>query len=123
MFENFFDQATSARTISRPVASPRACSMRGAGVRRLAGEREVPVFAVELGAVLNQFCYIARAFFDQHRHGICVAQARSRIERVLNVKLYLVIVAQDDGDAALRVFGIRLCHAIFRQDGDAAPLG
>ena len=92
-------------------------------MRRLASERELPGLAVELGAVLNQFCYIARAFFDQYRHGILVAQARTRIEGVLNVKLYLVIVAQDYGYAALRVFGIRLCHTVFRQDGDAALLG
>ena len=89
-------------------------------MRGFASERQVAVFAVELSAVFYKLCDVARPLFDEDGDGIRVAQSRARINRVLIVKLNRIIVAQDNGYSALRVFGVGFGHLIFGQNGDAA---
>ena len=107
----------AARRIASRVEYARA------RMRRLASEREVTVFAVELSAVFNKLCDVARPLFDEDGDGVRVAQTRARINRVLIMKLNRIIIAQDNGYSALRVFGVRFSHLIFGQNGDAACFG
>jgi len=92
----------------------------GTGVGGLSSEGEMAVFTVEIGAVLYQFNDIERAFFYKHSDGFSVAQPRACVDRVLKVQPYVIVVAQYDGDAALRVFSIRFGYDIFGEHQNPA---
>ena len=80
-------------------------------------------FAVKLSAVLYKLRDVSRPLLDEDGDSIRVAQSRARVERVLVMKLNRIIIAQDDGDSALRVFGVGFSHLVFGQNGDAASFG
>src|SRR5256714_11097604 len=82
-------------------------------MRRLAREGEVAILAVERRAVLDQLGDVARPLFDQRLDGFCIAESGAGVEGILIMQLDRVVVAQDDGDAALRVLGVRLGDLIF----------
>lgn len=92
-------------------------------MRCFARESKMPIFPVKLRAVFYQFSNVARPLLYENGDGFRVAQPRARVNRVLIMKLNRIIIAQDDGDAALRVFCVRFSHLIFGQNGDAACLG
>ena len=75
-----------------------------AAVRALARECQLVALAVERGAPLDQFLNRRRTLFHQRAHGDRVAQTIAGIQRVLFVQFDLVVVAERDRDATLRVF-------------------
>jgi hypothetical protein len=85
----------------------------------LPSESEVPIFAVEVGAVLYQFDDVARAFFNEDADGFGIAKPRAGFDRVLKVQPQVVVVAQYDSYAPLRVFCIRFGYHIFSEHQDA----
>ena len=82
-------------------------------MRRFACEGEMTVLSIKLRAMLHQLGDVVRPLLDQRLHGFGVAESSASIERILIMKLYRVIVAQDDGDPTLRVFCVRFGDLIF----------
>ncbi len=74
-----------------------------AAVRPFAGEGQLAAFAVELRAPVDQLPDGRGTLFHQGVDGGAVAQAVPRVERIPLVQFHLVVVAQRDGDPALRV--------------------
>ena len=70
-------------------------------VRALAAEHDLAVDAVEARADLHELAHAVRALADQHAHGLRVAQAGAGVDRVLEVQLGRVGLAEGGGDAAL----------------------
>ena len=102
------------RAISRPVESPCACRMR---LRLCAPSRvneQLPAFAIELRAPVDQLLDGRRAFFHQRAHRRRIAQAIPGVQRVLLVQAHVVVVAERDRDAALRVLRRRFAQAVLR---------
>ena len=64
-----------------------------------------------------------RPLFDQRVNGRAVAQAVAGEQRVLLVQFHLVVVAQRDRDATLRVFGRGFAEAVLGDDQDRARFG
>lgn len=86
------------------------------GVGRL--PTEFPSFprTIKPTAPGHQFLNISRAFFDEDANGLGIAQSGSRSQRIFIVQLDLIVVAEDDGDASLRVFGARFGETVFGED-------
>ena len=96
-------RAASARALetSLPVASPPACTHARHRVGALLAEDDLAVDAVEVRADLHQLAHPVRSLVDQHAHGLLVAEPGAGVDRVLEVQLGRVGLAQGGGDAAL----------------------
>src|SRR6185295_2423148 len=92
-------------------------------MRSLTSESKLPVFAIELSAMLDQLGNVTRSFFDEHGDSIGIAESRARIDGVLIMQLDRVVIAQRDRNSALRVFGVGLSDLIFGENGNSAVLG
>ena len=90
----------------------------------LASQRERAVgVPVELGPELHQLPDALRPFGDEHAHGVLVAQARARDERILHVQLDVIVGRHDARDAALRPVGVAVRAVLLSDQGNAALLG
>ena len=76
-----------------------------AAVRAFAGECQPGSLAVELRAPVDELPDGSGSFLHQGAHRRAVAEAVSRVQRVPLVQFHLIVVAQSDGDPALRIFG------------------
>ena len=94
-----------------------------AAVRALAGERQLAARAVERGAPLDQFLNRRRTLFHQRAHGDAVAETVAGKQGVLFVQFDLIIIAERDGDAALRVFGGGFPEAVLGDHQHRTRLG
>ena len=99
--------ATSARSISAPVASPPACTTPRQRVAALAGQQQLLAvgtgLGVEAGAERRELAHPVGAFGHEHADRFDVAEAGARGERVGEVQLGGVGRGERGGDAALRV--------------------
>ena len=107
--------------------APRRIAMRMqhpvAAVRAFSREGQPGSLAVELRAPLDELPNRRGSFLHQGAHRRTVAEAVSRVQRVLLVQFDLVVVAQSDGDPALRIFGGGFPEAVLRHDQHLARLG
>ena len=95
--------ATSARSISAPVASPPAWAIRSAWWPPSRVSASSPVAdAVEPGAELDQLADRLRPLVHQHPDRLDVAQPDAGDQGVAQVRLGGVVRAERGGDAALR---------------------
>ncbi len=94
-----------------------------AAVRAFARECQLGSLAVELRAPLDELLNRRGAFLHQRAHRRAVAQAVSRVQRVPLVQFHLIVVAQSDGDPALRIFGGGFPEAVLRHHQHLARLG
>ena len=85
-------------------------------VAALAGQRELAVLLVELGAPADQLVDLLRRLADDHLDDLAVAQAGAGDERVLDVVLEAVLRRQHAGDAALGVGAVALLDAVLGDD-------
>ncbi len=95
-------------------------------VAALAGQFYLPGLGrgVEDRAGVHQPPYRVRAFGDEQPHGLLVAQARARDQRVVEVLLGGVALAEGRGDAALGPAGGAVVEpGLGDHDGTAAPGG
>ena len=72
----------------------------------------------ELHAPLDQLADGGRAALGEDVHGFLFAEARARLERVVDVKLELVRLFGDGRDAALRIVGRTIGLCALREDND-----
>src|SRR5205823_763798 len=79
--------------------------------------------AVERCAPLDQLLNRRGAFLDERMYGLAIAQAIARLQRVLLMETDLVVIAQRDRDATLRVFGRGFAKAVLGDYQDAARFG
>ena len=117
--------ASSARWISRAGGVLVVDDAAGA-VAALAAELEVRPRASrskstpERGQARGRAC---RALAHAQLDDVADGTARRRRERVLDVPLEGVVVAEHRGDAALRPVGVRVVRALLGDDDDPAVLG
>ena len=88
-------------------------------MRALAAEHDLAVLAVEPRTDLDQLADPVGALVDEHSDGVGVAQPRAGVDRVLEVQLGGVGLAQGRGDAALGEEGRRVVQAGLGQQADA----
>jgi len=101
----------------------RARAARDCASGRLARECQFAADLIEFSAPLDQLLDGGRAFLHQRAHGRGIAEAVSSGQRVLLVQFDLVVVAEGDGDAALRVFGGGFAERVLGDDQNAAGGG
>ena len=102
-----------ARITSKPVASPRAWTMR-----RWLWPPSMPMSVVELGAVADQVVDLAGRLADHQLDDGAVAQAGAGGQRVLDVVLEAVLRRAHGGDAALGVAAVALLDLVLGDDQD-----
>jgi hypothetical protein len=101
--------------------------MQNAGTRvgAFAAEQQACAIgvAIELGPPVDELLDGFGAFFNQRVNRVAIAEAVSSDQRVLLVQIDVVIIAQGDSNAALRVLGGRLGNGILGKDEDLSGLG
>ena len=108
--------AMMARMTSKPVASPRAWTMRRWLWPPSRVRASSPSFQVELRAEADQVVDLLRGLADDQLDDVAVAQAGAGDERVLDVVLEAVLGGQHAGDAALGVGAVALVDAVLGDD-------
>ena len=88
-------------------------------VRALAAEHDLAVLPVEARADLDELAHPVGALVHEHPDGFGVAQAGAGVDRVLEVQLGRVGLAQGRGDAALGEEGGGVVQAGLGQQADA----
>ena len=86
-------------------------------MRSLRRQNELPIPAVEISAEVLQFSYAIRPFLHEHADCLLVAQACSRLQRVLQMELGRIERPQRRGDAALGEKGGRVVQRALRDEG------
>jgi beta-lactamase regulating signal transducer with metallopeptidase domain len=69
-------------------------------------ENKLAAFAVEFRSPSDKFLNVFCAFADQYFDSFRIAQSRARNQSIFFVQFGVVIIRQNNRDAALRVFGI-----------------
>ena len=93
-----------------------------AAVRAFAGQHELPVFAVEVRTPAQQFLHALRAFLHQHARRFAIHQAIAGVDGVFQMQRDVFFAAHRDGDAALRVVGVRFAEGFLGHDQDAGSV-
>src|SRR5258708_39305196 len=81
-------------------------------------ENELAALAVEFGSPIDELFYVFCAFGYKSFDGPRVAEARTGNERVALMKLGVVIVREDNGNAALSIFGVRFAGLVLGENGN-----
>ena len=111
------------------VESPQNLASRGiavgvqdavAAVRAFPAEGELGALAIEFGAPLNQFVDALGSVFHQHLGRFGIAKAIAGLQRVLQVKTDLVLVAERGRDATLGPLRVRFRDFALGQHEDRA---
>src|SRR5664280_1876202 len=94
-------------------------------MRPFASECDLGAGAIELRTPRDELLDTVRAFFHQDARSLFVAQAVTRLERVLQVEADFVVVAKRGGDATLRVLrvGCLLYTSDAADEEDSVDLG
>jgi hypothetical protein len=79
-------------------------------------EEKLRAIAIELRTPVDQFLNDTRRFFNEGTDRFRIAQTGARIERVVLVKLNIVVVTKGRGNPALRIFGRRFAEAVLCDD-------
>src|SRR5438270_11522188 len=80
------------------------------------GEGQLGAGAVEFRTPLDQLFDTQRPFFNEHACRFGIDDAVAGVERVLEMKLDLVFIAEGNGDAALGISGVALGMLSFDDD-------
>src|SRR5690349_18475273 len=91
-----------------------------AAMRAFAPEGEFGAFAIKLRAPGDQLFNALGRFLDKDLCRLGIAEPIPRVERVLQVKADLVLVAERRSYAALRILRAGICDLAFRQHQDAS---
>ena len=86
-------------------------------------KRQPHAIAIEFGAPLDEPLDGGRTFLDQRVDSLRIAQSGPGGEGVLLVQSDLVVIAERDGDSALRVFRRGFAQAVLRHHQNTACLG
>ena len=86
-------------------------------------ESQAHAIAIELRAPLDQLLDGSRTFLHQRVDGLPVAQPGAGGDGVLLVQPDFVVIAQRDGDSALRILRGGFAQAVFRHHQDRSCLG
>ena len=112
MPERAHDFATCRIAVSVENAIP--------AVRTLACKQQTRSFPIERGSPFDELLNRSRCLFDQRMHSFNITETVARSNRVLFVKLNLIVVAKRGGDSALSIFGGRLSQTVFGNDQNVA---
>ena len=91
-----------------------ALAPKGQNLAVFAGDRG------EIRAEVDEFPDAIRPLAHQYVHGVFVAQARARLQRILQMETRRVIRGQHPGDAALGIVGVGLRLLFLREDDHSA---
>ena len=91
-------------------------------VRAFAGQHQLAVFAIEIGAPAQQLVDALRTLFHQHARGFAMHEAVARVHGVVEVQGHIFVAAHGNGDAALRVMRVRFAQRFLGDDQDARSI-
>ena len=95
-----------------------------AAVRAFARQHQLArCFAIEVRAPAQQFFDAQRTLFHQHPRGLAIHQPIAGVDRVFQMQRDVLIAAHGDGDAALRVVGVRFAQRLLGDHQDPAGPG
>ena len=92
-------------------------------VRAFAPQHDLAVHAVEVGADLHELAHAVRALVDEHPDRVLVAEPGAGLDRVLEVEVRRVGLAERGGDAALGEERGRVVEARLGEQPDAPAAG